>query len=694
MQFKSVVVALASVAAVQAANSSNSSNNSNKTSVSVGAAASNAMGAGVVGAAVAAGYKSCVGPRDSVGRVRDASKTSIRVIPGHMTSTRGNSSFKKLNNPATNFKMYTKTHKSVTQIGFVVKPDSTKSRRLNRPIASSIHLPACLYLSQFIISDTIQLQVPHQAPTPKYPQMNETPSIRFSISKDTIRHVDNTESNPADLYSLKECIGKGNFGDVYRAVEKSTRNIYAIKVINLEDTDDDLSVLFQEISFLSQLRSEYITNYYQTVTTDVFMWIVMEYCGGGSCADLLKCHKQLSEDVVCFIVRDTLKGLEYLHSQNKIHRDIKAANILLTSGGLVKLADFGVSGQITTFNQKKDTFVGTPFWMAPEVINRRSGYNEKVDLWSLGITAIELLTGSPPHSDREPMKVLFEIPKIPPPLLVGEKYSELLKDFIKCCLTKNPKHRPSAEELLKHKFIRGCKRGISLVPLIQVKDQWMASHRPHRRPKYNLLKKLYDDSEATLRWNFTRKPKQILSEIYQAGLPGRNNATILHVDNDDMYQLNCDMNNTAISDYGLSNNNSPESDQISPMNENYLDSGETCLTSPESQPSHQQSYTKHKSKVQAVNNRHSPEEGSESPTAIIHSEEKTYATINYIDDVVMHCLQKVHLRARLAETKAVVVELSRAIKHADNQQPGLAEALSEEIWLRMVELRGERFQAK
>lgn len=527
--------------------------------------------------------------------------------------------------------------------------------------------------------------------------MNDNLLEKLQVSKDTIRRFDHTCTDPTDLFDVKECIGKGNFGDVYKAIEKSTNEVYAVKVVNLEETDDDINVLVQEIAFLAQLRSDHITNYYQTLVTDVYMWIVMEYCGGGSCADLLKCHKQLNEDIVCFIIRETLKGLDYLHGQKKVHRDIKAANILLTTNGMVKLADFGVSGQITQTHARRDTFVGTPFWMAPEVISRRSGYNEKVDIWSLGITTIELITGSPPHSDREPMKVLFEIPKNPSPLLTGDKHSDPIKDFVRSCLSKSPKYRPSADELLKSKFIKSCKRGISLVPLIQAKDEWMAAHRPHKRPRYNLADKLYQKSEASLRWNFTRRPKSVLAEIYEGLNPLVAHLDPYSFDGDGLYQLGSAMNNTSISDYVIFNNNSPQSDQISPINENYQVSGETCLTSPESQPRAPNSYTKQSSQQPPKNTKASNDHKQqhetelESPTAIIHTEEKITQSINYLEDVLMLCLKRVHHRARSVETKAVVAELARGIKNSESQQPGLAEALSEEIWLRMVDLRGQRY---
>ncbi|GAU44953.1 hypothetical protein TSUD_100250, partial [Trifolium subterraneum] len=269
-------------------------------------------------------------------------------------------------------------------------------------------------------------------------------------------------------FTSLELIGQGSFGDVYKGFDRELNKVVAIKVIDLEESEDDIDDIQKEISVLSQCRCPYITEYYGSFLNQTKLWIIMEYMAGGSVADLvglrtkwlqleveLQSGTPLDEMSIAYILRDLLHAVDYLHSEGKIHRDIKAANILLSENGDVKVADFGVSAQLTRTISRRKTFVGTPFWMAPEVIQNSDGYNEKADIWSLGITAIEMAKGEPPLADLHPMRVLFIIPR------------------------ENPPQRPSAKELLKDRFIRNARKSPKLLERLS-----------RERPKYQVKEDL------------------------------------------------------------------------------------------------------------------------------------------------------------------------------------------------------------
>ncbi|XP_072904859.1 misshapen-like kinase 1 isoform X4 [Hemitrygon akajei] len=271
--------------------------------------------------------------------------------------------------------------------------------------------------------------------------------------------------DPAGIFELVEVVGNGTYGQVYKGRHVKTGQLAAIKVMDV--TEDEEEEIKQEINMLKKYsHHRNIATYYGAFIKksppghDDQLWLVMEFCGAGSVTDLVKNTKgnALKEEWIAYICREILRGLTHLHAHKVIHRDIKGQNVLLTENAEVKLVDFGVSAQLDRTVGRRNTFIGTPYWMAPEVIacdeNPDATYDYRSDIWSLGITAIEMAEGAPPLCDMHPMRALFLIPRNPPPRLKSKKWSRKFIEFIENCLIKNYTQRPSTDQLLKHSFIR------------------------------------------------------------------------------------------------------------------------------------------------------------------------------------------------------------------------------------------------
>ncbi|XP_049897690.1 misshapen-like kinase 1 isoform X2 [Epinephelus moara] len=330
--------------------------------------------------------------------------------------------------------------------------------------------------------------------------------------ENTTRSLDSIDlaalRDPAGIFELVEVVGNGTYGQVYKGRHVKTGQLAAIKVMEVtEEEEEEIKLEINMLKSYSHHRN--IATYYGAFIKkgpagqDHQLWLVMEYCGAGSVTDLVKKTKGncLKEDWIAYICREVLRGLSHLHSHHVIHRDIKGQNVLLTENAEVKLVDFGVSAQLDKTIGRRNTFIGTPYWMAPEVIacdeNPEATYDYRSDLWSLGITALEMAEGAPPLCDMHPMRALFLIPRNPPPKLKSKKWSKRFLSFADSCLVKNHLQRPTTDALLRHAFIRDLANERQV--RIMLKDHLDRTRKKREKegPEYEYSGSEEEDDEVT-----------------------------------------------------------------------------------------------------------------------------------------------------------------------------------------------------
>ncbi|XP_064261353.1 serine/threonine-protein kinase PAK 3-like [Passer domesticus] len=288
---------------------------------------------------------------------------------------------------------------------------------------------------------------------------SERPAHCFCLSGSIV-----SLGQPVSKYTAFEELGRGGFGAVYKALDTSTGQQVAIKIMSLqEEMSEELAV--NEILVLRDNRNPNIVTYLDSYLVDAELWLAMEFMDGGTLFDVLRAV-YLEEGQIGAVCRECLQGLHFLHCRQVIHRDIKSGNVLLGMDGAVKLADFGLCAQLSPERSKRSSSVGTPSWMAPEVV-RGEAYGPKVDIWSLGIMGLEMVEGEAPYQREARLRVFELIERNGPPKLQNPRqHSALLRDFLRCCLQADQDRRWSAQELLQHPFVTSGEPASSLAALI------------------------------------------------------------------------------------------------------------------------------------------------------------------------------------------------------------------------------------
>ncbi|XP_043925039.1 serine/threonine-protein kinase 10 [Protopterus annectens] len=373
------------------------------------------------------------------------------------------------------------------------------------------------------------------------------------------------DQNPSEIWQIIGELGDGAFGKVYKARNLETGALAAAKVIETKN-EEELEDYIVEIEILATCNHKHIVKLLDAFYFECKLWIMIEFCAGGAVdAVMLDLDKGLTEPQIKVVCRQMFEALLYLHNMKIIHRDLKAGNILLTLDGDIKLADFGVSAKNTKTLQKRDSFIGTPYWMAPEVVMCETmkdiPYDYKADIWSAGITLIELAQIEPPHHDLNPMRVLLKIAKADPPTLaIPSKWSHEFKDFLRVALDKNPETRPTALQLLEHPFVNSVSDNKPLRELVaEAKAEVMEEIEDNREEGED------DDSSEVV--SPTGTHKRDASEVSQISLEGMkisDSRTIPEVTPQDI-QLEppkdqADVQSDKLSDEGISSGESDKTD--------------------------------------------------------------------------------------------------------------------------------------